>query len=817
MLRDVRRPLQLLFVALILFVSASPSWSAWEPNGTAICTATSWQDNPQIVSDGLGGAIIVWEDDRNGATIDIYAQYISGSGIALWPTDGVQVCALDEHQRYPKAVSDGLAGAIVVWTDYRAGTPEGDIYAQRIDPQGNILWSVDGRPVAATDDDEEYPEIISDGMGGAIITWTVYRDSSHDIYAQRLDENGAALWAPPNASLSSENGSRQVPDGIPVCTAVDTQWFSTLASDGAGGAIITWSDGRTGGPLDIYAQRIDSQGSASWTVDGVPVCTAAGVQRFPLIVPDDAGGGIIAWEDQRVGADWNIYAQGIDASGTTQWTADGIALCSDADDQTSLALISDGEGGAIAGWTDARDSNYEVYVQRVTPSGATLWTADGVNPMPNPRAESTPALVSDGAGGSIVVCLAAGGGYANVYAGLVDASGTSQWSPDGVPLRADDGLQMPPVAATDGAGGAIAAWPGSRDMDYAVYADRITNEGLSSGAGTPSFSSLLDHPNDQGGAALVTWTASLLDSFPNEVISHYSVWRKYEGISSAPARNKTPPIEAAVSAGMYRRLAVRMASYGWEFVSESPAIYRDEYSMTVPTYGDSTASGIPYCTVMVVAHTEDPWTFFESAPESVYSVDDLSPCAPVALAAEYVGGTDVYLHWNPNTEADIHHYAIYRGTEPGFVPGDTNRLGTSTDSSFVDSGFGYGEYYYKVSAIDIHDNESPFSLLTPDMITGIPGSAPKHENVLFQNAPNPFVSSTRIAFSMKERGHVRLTVFDAKGRLVRVLADEVRDQSHYVEPWDGTDGDGRLVPTGTYFYRLEAPGWNASKKMTLAR
>jgi hypothetical protein len=386
-----------------------------------------------------------------------------------------------------------------------------------------------------------------------------------------------------------------------------------------------------------------------------------------------------------------------------------------------------------------------------------------------------------------------------------------------VPLRADDGSQLFAAATTDGAGGAIATWSGTGGASYDIYADRVTNEGFSSGAGTPRFSSLLDHPNDQGGEALVTWTASLTDSFPNEVISHYSVWRKYEGISPALAMDKTPPIEAAVSAGMCRQLAIRMAAYGWEFVSESPAIYRDEYSMTVPTYGDSSGSGIPYCTVMVVAHTQTPWTFFESAPESVYSVDNLSPCAPVALAAEYVGGTGVYMHWNPNTEADIHHYAIYRGTEPGFVPGETNRLGTPTDSSFVDSGFGYGEYYYKVSAIDIHDNESPFSLLTPDMITGIPGSAPKHENVLFQNAPNPFVSSTRIAFSMREAGHVRLTVFDAKGRLVRVLADEVRDQNNYVEPWDGRNCNGRPVPAGTYFYRLEVPGWKASKKMTLAR
>jgi hypothetical protein len=201
---------------------------------------------------------------------------------------------------------------------------------------------------------------------------------------------------------------------------------------------------------------------------------------------------------------------------------------------------------------------------------------------------------------------------------------------------------------------------------------------------------------------------------------------------------------------------------------------------------------------VVTGHTADSFVCYDSPPDSGYSVDNLSPCAPEALAAEYIGGSELSLYRNPNREADLSHYAIYRGTAPDFTPDATNRIGTATDSSFVDDDFGYDEYYYKVSAIDIHENESPFALLSPDMITGTPGGKSRHGNVLLQNAPNPFVSSTRIAFSMKEEGHVSLSVFDARGRLVRVLADGVRGP-------------------GTYFYRLEVPGWSDSRKMTPAR
>jgi hypothetical protein len=92
-----------------------------------------------------------------------------------------------------------------------------------------------------------------------------------------------------------------------------------------------------------------------------------------------------------------------------------------------------------------------------------------------------------------------------------------------------------------------------------------------------------------------------------------------------------------------------------------------------------------------------------------------------------------------------------------------------------------------------------------------------YRNALLQNSPNPFTSSTRIGFGVERAGWVRLKVFDARGNLIRVLVDEEREARGYVEVWDGTNDDGRRVPAGTYFYRLQVPGWTEARKMTLAR
>jgi hypothetical protein len=60
-------------IAASIFIAPSPAHSQWIDNGAPVCTEPYVQDDPAIVSDGAGGAIIVWEDDRPDWFSDIYA------------------------------------------------------------------------------------------------------------------------------------------------------------------------------------------------------------------------------------------------------------------------------------------------------------------------------------------------------------------------------------------------------------------------------------------------------------------------------------------------------------------------------------------------------------------------------------------------------------------------------------------------------------------------------------------------------------------------------------------------------------------------
>ena len=151
----------------------------WGDNGIVVSDAINSQINPVIVSDGVGGAIVAWEDYRSGSGTysHIYAQRINSSGVLRWPTtNGVPVNTTDSDKQYLQIASDNNNGAYIVWADDRNIEP--DIYAQRLDGNGNLIGSLDGIPIGTAANIQIDPSIITaDVQGNAIISWVDYRNT----------------------------------------------------------------------------------------------------------------------------------------------------------------------------------------------------------------------------------------------------------------------------------------------------------------------------------------------------------------------------------------------------------------------------------------------------------------------------------------------------------------------------------------------------------------------------------------------------------------------------------------------------------------
>jgi hypothetical protein len=262
----IKPTVTMIVLAVLLCLRLCGQGSAgWEEHGTPVCTVDHFQSDAKSVSDGEGGVIICWYDERDlGYVSDVYAQRFDAYGNAMWAADGVAVCTAVDDQWYPNIASDGEGGAIICWHDDRAGAYWA-IFAQRVDASGNILWAPDGVEICS-ELVADTPLIAPDDSGGAIIVWPDLRadTATTDIYAQRVDRSGNVLWAP---------------DGITVhnSTPDSTELLGDIIADGTGGVIVCWQTG------DLYGQRLTRSGSRMWAPlqYGRAICTASDEQINP--------------------------------------------------------------------------------------------------------------------------------------------------------------------------------------------------------------------------------------------------------------------------------------------------------------------------------------------------------------------------------------------------------------------------------------------------------------------------------------------------------------------------------------------------------
>jgi hypothetical protein len=449
-----------MIAGLLILADASALRADWQLNGIPVCADGGYQEGAQITGDGVGGAIIAWVDYRDGRP-EVYTQRVNDTGNVLWATDGVAVSSGDSVSAWFSPVfgliSDGQGGVIVAWIGHRNGNP--DIFAQRIDGDGNPLWGTDGVSVCKDDSAQTQPRIVSDANGGAIIAWTDRRGDGNEsgIYAQRIDADGAPIW---------------VMDGVAVCSVAGdySYWVRPeVASDGAGGAIVIWQwEG-------VYAQRIDESGVAQWSLDGVLTSATGGSSK---LASDDTGGAIIAW---LIWGDFefDVYTQRLDGDGVAQWGPSGVMIgAGESDSAQPLDVMSDGQGGAVAAWGDF---SAQIYVQRVGEDGNTIWTPGGINLRnpADPHSQWEPKLAPDGTGGVIVSWFEYIGGSYNhdIYVQRIDEGGDVKWGEGGVEMCVLPSDQRDSRICADGTGGAIVVWGDERSGNADVYAMRVNSVG----------------------------------------------------------------------------------------------------------------------------------------------------------------------------------------------------------------------------------------------------------------------------------------------------------------------------------------------------
>lgn len=371
------------------------------------------QDSKSIEYAGNNEALVVWADKRDGENVDIFAQRLTTDMDLLFDSDGLGVATQMILESFPRTTymhgdtslvawtegesqsdviyqminGSGLIGnpmpvssfvstksaarlkpgklghVFITWKDLRSDTVDGDMFAQRIDPDGSIGWDTDGIQLELTEYKNANVRFSSDGNGGAFFLWERGEYPDVDIAMQHISADGFSSLPGEEPILISSATKYQF---SPVTLAVDTTM-----------AYVVYADEQSGS-VDLRIQQVDQNGITAFSGTGLKLIDGldGDVNYVNAFTYDDSVG--VLWEDNRSGK--LIYGLGIDGI-TGDYGLNGVNATENPGVSDNVInepeVVEAGEGYDIATFDGSTGSKL-VHLIRVNRSFEPLWDSSRV-------------------------------------------------------------------------------------------------------------------------------------------------------------------------------------------------------------------------------------------------------------------------------------------------------------------------------------------------------------------------------------------------------------------------------------------------------
>jgi hypothetical protein len=457
---------RIIICLLILSANASAQWS----NDPAVnVRVTNEGLFPKIISDGNGGGLIVYSD-APAYLGHLWIQRIDKHGYVRFPGEGVSVSGIDTKQTDEKYLfSDGSGGVIIVFVDFeRIGEfAHYNTYAQRIDSSGVKLWGEDGIDISLSLDESTLMSAISDGENGVLIFWLdnyrSYTKSVYDLRMQRINRDGERLI--------NDNG-------ILISNYVMSSYLRSKNTNS--GTFVIYSELPDTTKFDSIAkiQRINRDGDLLWgngletsffgnmTGDGLDGVIIAGYHSYV----NDSG-----YPDMDKTA-----AQRIDKDGNQLWGDNGVLISENFDTQTLFVkILPVDSGNFVFTWQSRLTGKMNVYAQKLNINGELQWLPHEIALGDSSADNKFSEYMAVGGDGSdiIIVMNSENRDAEGLYGQKIDTNGNLMWGGGIFIHKLNTHYITYYSAATDNNGGAIACWDetGSR---YGIFAQQISKNGI---------------------------------------------------------------------------------------------------------------------------------------------------------------------------------------------------------------------------------------------------------------------------------------------------------------------------------------------------
>jgi len=370
------------------------------PGPQTLTPAISWFAywDAKMISDGESGAIVCWSTMGGTPIEGIVTQRLDSLGNLMWGDSGKVVFPIEETDF--DICTDGAGGFFLAISPDEEAMDHSDLYMQRVDSEGNLPWGQEGVLISdLPSESERYPKVAYCGLGGVYVIWEDHRPPYNiwgALFAQRIDGNGNILWTNDLFICEHVWFHQVIPDGeggFLLHTNPGTSEQNTVFRVSSSGNIlweredVSWYPSAMMIPGDntyfyltwaydhgYYAQKMDMNGNTYWPAYG----SLQGVlmSYFSNYIADSRKGyfykapyfyGIHSY---RINGDYPRIelAQKLNSNGLPLWGDNGVLMTSVNDgNYQHVNAVYDGTDGMILVYE--KYSDYDIWAKRVNNYG----------------------------------------------------------------------------------------------------------------------------------------------------------------------------------------------------------------------------------------------------------------------------------------------------------------------------------------------------------------------------------------------------------------------------------------------------------------
>jgi PKD repeat protein len=333
----------------------------WGQTGILLVNDNNFDPSPKVCVTIVGNCIFAWQSIPDSGDSQVKLQKISPDGQLLWG-DGITLSQSGIDFTAPYLLSAENDFVYLIWHTETGPyyAPNRGLYVQKIDVNGNFLWTTDVEVYAPVPSGPVvYLQMCRDNSGGIVFSWYRAIDSTHfHSYVQHMDADGT-ISMPANGVLASTSTNRLHMYPAPAFLS-QTQEIVLFFSE----------QDLNQNMRGMYSQKFDLQGNRLWGDEGIALIGLSN-NDYGLFTADGKDNqAICIYQAAEFGTmDSKIQAVMLDDSGNFVWPEQFIDLSTYQSEKLHNVMTDYYMGQWVEVWQDRRNDDGDIYAQNIQPDG----------------------------------------------------------------------------------------------------------------------------------------------------------------------------------------------------------------------------------------------------------------------------------------------------------------------------------------------------------------------------------------------------------------------------------------------------------------